>query len=417
MAFVEGLRLVPTAFLMMLPLLRNMDPSLEEAATTSGAGPLYALRRVTMLLMLPGIVAVLIYQLVSALEVFEVPGIIGMPAGIYVFSTRIYAALHSTSALPDYGKANALAILYVFIAVAATSVYLKVISRAERFSIITGKGYRPRTIDLGPWRWIALVLVFVYLLVAFALPLMALAYVSFLPYLQVPSARAFQSFSWINYQKVFDTDLIGVAVSNTLVMTAAAATLTVALSFLISVVVVRSKFWGRKLLDQLAFMPHAIPGMVMALSLLWVFLEVDGFGLPIFGTIWSMVIGFTITFVAYGTRTMNAAILQIHRDLEEAALISGASLSRTAWRIFVPLIAPAVAGLWIWAMLHAVRAAGLPLMLYQGAKNQVLSVMIWNMWTDGQIAQVGAVATMMILILFPFTLLLRTFGFGRNVVE
>jgi iron(III) transport system permease protein len=414
MAFVEGLRLVPTAFLMMLPLLRNMDPSLEEAATISGAGPLFVLRRVTTVLMLPGIVAVLIYQLVSTLEVFEVPSIIGMPAGIYVFSTRIYAALHSTSALPDYGKANALAILYLLIAVAMTVVYLKVINRAERFSIITGKGYRPRTIELGSWRWVALALVFVYLLAAFMLPFTVLAYTSFLPYLQVPSARALQSFSWINYQKILNTDLIGVVVRNTLVMTAVAATLTVVLSFLISVVVVRSKFWGRKLLDQIAFMPHAIPGMVMGLALLWVFLKIDVFGLPIFGTIWSMAIAFTITFVAYGTRTMNAAILQIHRDLEEAALISGASPWSTARRIFVPLIMPTVVGLWLWAVLHAVRAAGLPLMLYQGANNQVLSVMIWNMWTDGAIAQVGAVATIMILILLTLTLLLRTFGFGRT---
>lgn len=413
MALVEGMRLVPTAFLMMVPLLRNMDPALEEAAATAGAGPLYVLRRVTMLLMLPGIVAILIYQLVSALEVFDVPSIIGMPAGIYVFSTRIYAALHSTSALPDYGKANALAILYLVIAIAMTAVYLKVIGRAERFSIVSGRGYQPRTIDLGAWRWLALAFACLYLLVAFVLPFLALAYTSFLPYLQVPSARALGSFSWVNYRKILDSDLIGVVVRNTLVMTCLAATLTLALSFLISLVIVRSKFWGRKLLDQLAFMPHAIPGMVMGLALLWVFLKIDGFGLPIFGTIWSMALAFTVTFVAYGTRTMNAALLQVHRDLEEAALMSGASTWRTAWRVFVPLLSPALAALWLWAVLHAVRTAGLPLMLYQGANNQVLSVMIWNMWSDGAIAQVGAVATLMILALFALTLLLRTFGFGR----
>jgi iron(III) transport system permease protein len=412
MAFVEGLRLVPTAFLMMVPLLRHMDASLEEAAATSGAGPLTVLRRVTVLLMLPGIVAVLIYQLVSALEVFEVPSIIGMPAGIFVFSTRIYSVLHSTSALPDYGKANALAILYLLISIAATAVYLKVINRADRFSVITAKGRTPRIIDLGRWRWAALALVFVYLLSAFLLPFAVFAYTSFLPYLQVPSARAFQSFSWINYQKLLNAELIGVVIRNTLVMTGAAATLTVVLSFLISVIVVRSKFWGRKLLDQLAFMPHAIPGMVMALALLWVFLRIDGFGLSIFGTIWSMVIAFTITFVAYGTRAMNAAILQIHRDLEEAALVSGASAWRTARRVFVPLIMPTIVSLWIWAALHGLRAAGLPLMLYQGANNQVLSVMIWNMWTDGAITQVGAVATMMIPLLLALALALKALGLG-----
>jgi iron(III) transport system permease protein len=155
----------------------------------------------------------------------------------------------------------------------------------------------------------------------------------------------------------------------------------------------------------------------MALAFLWVFLKIDVLGLPIFGTIWSMVIAFTISFVAYGTRTMNAAILQIHRDLEEAALMSGAAWWRTVRRIFVPLVMPSLVGLWIWAVLHAVRAAGLPLMLYQGANNQVLSITIWNMWTDGQIAQVGAVATIMILLLLTFTLLLRGLGFGRSAVQ
>src|SRR6185312_3990092 len=123
MAFVEGMRLVPTAFLMLVPLLRNMDPALEEAAATSGAKPFAVLRRVTTRLMLPGVLAVLIYQSVSALEGFEVAGILGMPAGIYVFSTRLYAMLHVTSALPDYGKANALAMLHLVVAVVATVLY------------------------------------------------------------------------------------------------------------------------------------------------------------------------------------------------------------------------------------------------------------------------------------------------------
>ena len=414
MAFVESLRLVPTAFLMMVPLLRRMDPALEDAAAVSGARPISMIRRITSPLMLPGIVAVVIYQLVSALEVFEVPSILGTPAGIYVFSTRIYATLHSTAALPDYGKADALGILYLIVAVMMTVLYLKVIGKAERFSIITGKGYRPRLMELGLWRWAALFMVGIYLLMAIVLPFLVLVYISFLPFLQVPSERAFGMMSWRNYQTVFDTDLIGHIVGNTLVMTATVATATVILSFLISLVVVRSKFWGRKLLDQLVFMPHAIPGMVMGLAFLWLFLKFDQIGVPIFGSIWSMAIAFTLSFVAYGTRTMNAAILQIHRDLEEAALMNGARYWRAFLRVFVPLLLPTIAGLWIWAVLHAVRVAGLPLILYQGQRNQVLAVLIWNMWTDGEIGNVGALATMLILVLLTVTLLLRAVGFRRH---
>jgi iron(III) transport system permease protein len=414
MALVESLRLVPTAFLMMVPLLRRMDPSLEDAAAVSGARPLSTIRRITSRLMLPGIIAVVIYQLVSALEVFEVPSILGTPAGIYVFSTRIYATLHMAAALPDYGKADALGILYLVVAVVMTVLYLKVIGKAERFSIVTGKGYRPRLMELGLWRWPAFGLVMFYLLMAIVLPFLVLLYMSFLPFLQVPSERAFKMMSWRNYQTVFDTDLIGHIVGNTLIMTATVATATVILSFLISLVVVRSKFWGRKLLDQLVFMPHAIPGMVMGLAFLWLFLKLDQSGLPIFGSIWSMAIAFTLSFVAYGTRTMNAAILQIHRDLEEAALMNGAKYWRAFLRVFVPLLLPSIAGLWIWAVLHAVRVAGLPLILFQGQRNQVLAVLIWNMWTDGEVGTVGALATMLILFLLTVTLLLRAVGFRRH---
>ena len=131
MIFVEGLRTVPTAFLMLVPLLRSMDPSLEEAAAMCGARAHAVLRRVTLGLMLPGLVAVMIYQFTSALEEFEVAGILGMPAGIFVFSTKIYNVLRVTTSLPSYGEANALAMLYLFVAVLGVYAYGRVISKAS----------------------------------------------------------------------------------------------------------------------------------------------------------------------------------------------------------------------------------------------------------------------------------------------
>ena len=132
MIFLEGVRLVPTAFLMLVPLMRSMDPSLEEAAAVSGARPLSTLRKVTLKLLAPALVAVMIYQAMTALEVFEIPGILGLPAGIYVFSTKIYAIVRTATFMPVYGQANALAMVYVFIAMATTVLYTRMISRAER---------------------------------------------------------------------------------------------------------------------------------------------------------------------------------------------------------------------------------------------------------------------------------------------
>ena len=414
MIFVEGLRLVPTAFLMLVPLLRSMDPSLEEAAAMSGANPRATMLKVTVRLMLPGLLAVAIYQLMSALEVFEVPGILGMPADIFVFSTKIYAIQHSALLMPIYGQANALAMIYVLFAVVTTYAYSKVIARQERFTIVTGKGYRPRLVDLGRWRWPAVVLVCAYLLFSIVLPFLVFLYVSLLPFIQIPSLETLRHISFRNYVSAANDTYLVVALWNTLLLVIVTATSTVVLSFLISLVVVRSKFWGRRILDQLAFMPHAIPGIVFGLAFLWVFLALGKTGIDIFGSIWSIAIAFTVSYIAYGTRAMNAAILQVHKDLEEAAHVSGAPQWRTMWKIFFPILKPTFVGIWIWAMLHVVRAAAMPLILYEGPNNQVLSVLIWNMWDQGGMQEVGAIGVVMILVLMAITLGFRLLGFGSS---
>ncbi len=415
MVFLEGLRLVPTAFLMLVPLMRGMDPSLEEAAAVSGARPFSTLRKVTLRLLAPGLVAVMIYQAMTALEVFEIPGILGLPAGIHVFSTKIYAVVRSATFLPVYGQANALAMVYLFIAVITTFFYTRLISRVERFTIITGKAYRPRQLELANWRYPALGFVLLYLFLAIVLPFLAFAYASFLAFLQPPSLEAFRGFTLKNYRFLAQYGEVASALKNTVVMVVVTATMTVVLSFLVSLVIVRSKFWGRKLLDQLAFMPHAIPGIVLGIAFFWVFLKIDF--LPIYGTIWAMSIGFTVSFLSYGTRSMSASLLQVHKELEEAAYVSGAPPWRMMWRVFLPLMAPTLVGIWIWVVLHAVRIAGLPLILYEGQQNQVLSILIWNMWDEGYVPAVAAIGTLLMLTLLLLTLLVRYVGFRRQIVQ
>ena len=415
MIFLEGLRLVPTAFLMLVPLMRSMDPTLEEAAAVSGARPFSATRKVTLRLLAPGLVAVMIYQVMTALEVFEIPGILGLPAGIYVFSTKIYAIIRSATFMPVYGQANALAMVYLLIAVVTTYFYARMISRVEKYTIITGKGYRPRQFDLGGWRYLALACVFLYLFLAILLPFLVFAYASFLSYLQTPSLEAMKGMTLKNYRFLAQYGEAGDALKNTILMVMMTATATVLLSFFVSLVVVRSKFWGRKLLDQLAFVPHAIPGIVLGIAFFWVFLKIDF--LPIYGTVWAISIGFTVSFLSYGSRAMNASLLQIHKELEEAAYVSGARPWRTLWRVFLPLMLPTFVGVWIWVVLHAVRIAGLPLILYEGPRNQVLSILIWNMWDQGYVPAVAAIGTLLMLTLLLLTLAVRYIGFRRQLVQ
>lgn len=407
MIFVEGLRLVPTAFLMLVPLLKSMDPSLEEAAAMSGSSAWRSLRKITLRLLLPGLLAVTIYQFITALEVFEVPGILGLPSNIYVFSTKIYAVLHSSSFIPNYGEANALALLYLVVAVGATMLYARVIARGERYGIVTGKGYRPRIQPLGRWRHAALGVVILYLLLSVVLPSLVLLYISFMPFLQTPSIASLSRMTLANYRQLFAMDRMETVLWNTVLMTVVTATATVVVSLCISMIVVRSRFWGRKLLDQLVFLPHAIPGIVIGLAMLWVFLKVDKLGFSTFGSMWTVCFVFVIGFMSYGTRAMNAAILQIHKDMEEAAQVSGAPHWRVMWRVFVPLLLPAIVGVWIWTTLHAVRMASQPLIMAEGENNELIAVTIWNLWGEGQAVLVGAIGSLMIAALLLLTVLLR----------
>lgn len=412
MIFIEGMSLVSTAFLMMVPLFRNMDPSLEEAAAMSGARPSSTIRKITLRLLAPGLIAVTVYQTISALERFEIPGVLGLPGGIYVFSTKIYSLVHSATFPPPYGQANALSMAYIGFALVGMYFYYRVIRRSERYAVVTGKGYRPRLLDLGPWRYPALAFVFLYLSMAIILPFFTLLFASFLPYLQTPSAEAIRTMTLKNYRMLFDFEEASTAVKNTVIVVLVTSTATVLFSFVVSLIVVRSKFWARRILDQLAFIPHPMPGMVMALAWVWVFLNFDF--LALYGTIWSICLAFMVSFMAYGTRSMNGAILQIHKELEEAAYTSGARPWRTMLRIFFPLMMPAFAGVWIWVALLSSRVAGTPLMLAEGRENMVLAVLIWQMWDWGYIGGVAAIGTLLIITLMILTIVVRLLAFRRQ---
>ncbi len=413
MMFVEGLRTVPTAFLMLAPLLRSMDPALEQAAYMSGANTRSVLRRISLPLLLPGLAAVAIYQFTGALEEFEIAGILGLPADIFVFSTKIYSALHATSQLPAYGEANALALLYLLVAIVSVALYGRVLMRAERFAVVAGKAYRPTMQPLGPWRHVAVAVTWLYLAAAVIIPFIVLIYVSLTPYVQQPSWRALSNLTLDNYEGLLHIDSLGHVLWNTFLLTIVVATASVVASLAISLVVVRSKFPLRRTLDQLSFLPHAIPGMVMGLALTWVFLQVDKLGFGLFGSLTSVMFAFVVGYISYGTRALNGAILQIHSELDEAGKMSGATSRQVIWRVLVPLLVPAFVGVWIWSALHVIRSAGKPLVLTSGSENEVLAVTIWNMWDQGYIEAVGAIGVILMVVLAVASVAMRGFSSRR----
>jgi iron(III) transport system permease protein len=403
MIFVGGLRHVPVMFLLLAGSLRSMDPSLEESSATCGSGNASTMLRITFPLMLPASAAAMIYSFINAVEAFEIPALIGMPVKIYVFATQIYLAMHQSP--PDYGVSAALGVTVLAITAVGTLSYLRILRKSERFVTVTGKGYRPRPIDLGKWKYLATVFLFSFLLLDVILPMLALIWASLLPFYQVPSLKAFQTVSLNSYFSAWQYPGVLNAVKNSLFLAVLGGVITMLLAAVISWIVVRSRVPGRKLLDFLAFAPLATPGIVLGMALVFLYLSVP---VPIYGTLWILLIAFVTKHLPWATRNTNAGLLQIHKELEEASEASGASWLQTFRRVLVPLLVPAFAAGFLYIFSHIIRDISLAILLYS-PKTNLLAVVIWELWQAGTIAQVGAMSVMLVLLLGLFTFIGRKY--------
>jgi iron(III) transport system permease protein len=408
MIFVEGLSLVPSTFLILAPALRNMDPSLEEAALTSGSGVGFMLRRVLLPLLLPAILSAAVFLLIVGFVVFDIPATIGMPNRIFVLSSRIYyLANDAPGGLPDYGRISAMTLLLLVLLVALALAYQRLTRQAGRFATVTGKGFRPRPFRLGAWRWPALAGVAVYFVLAVVAPFAVLLWTSLLPYQARATAEALKLVSLANHAELFANPRLLLAVQNSAVAALVAATVVAALSALISWVVIRTKSPGRRWLDTLAFLPIAIPGVMISVGLIYVYLTLKF--VPVYGTIWIICIAYITIYLSYGTRVTNGTMLQLHRDLEDAARLSGASWGRTMRRIVVPLLMPALVAIWIWVVAHCLRELTAALML-QSKSNVTVPALLFDYWSGGEPNKAAAVGVWLMVVLVGIVALWQIAG-------
>jgi iron(III) transport system permease protein len=406
MILLEGMRGVTTAFLLIVGALRLMDPALEEASWTVGAGHLTTVRKVTLPVLLPAILAALLYCFTSSMESFEAPLVVGLPGQVYVYSTMIY--LSARGPLANYGLGSAFAVSYLLLALGLVYFYQRAtLLQAERFATVTGKGYRPRVIEVGRWRYAAWGLFLIYFVFSVFLPVLVLLWASLLPSYRLPSLEALALLTIDNYRWIFNEPKVFRAAWNTILLTLFTATATMVLAFAISWVVVRTKVKGRLALDGLTFASHAVPGLVVALAFIFLYLQPPFKYLGLYGTIWIVALALIVQYVAFASRTTNAAITQIHKELEEAGEVSGANRLQILRQITLPLIRPPFIGAWIWVAAHAMRAFAIPFML-SSRENQTLAVLLWQYWDEERnLALASALGVMLMLALGCFTLSAR----------
>lgn len=386
MVLVEGLVWVPVVFLMMSASFRSMDPALEEAAFISGAGTLQTLGRVTGRLALPAVLSVVLLMFIRSVQAFEVPLLLGVPGKINVLTTEVYLSVHGTM-LPDYSYACAYGVLLLAFLSVCIALYGRATRHAAAFATITGKGFRPRAMDLGSWRWAAGAFVLAVVSLQF-LPIVYLVFASFLPSLG-QSAPLWQQLSLANYQTVMRNPEILLSLQNSLVIGAVSASVVVLIAAVAAWVMVRGRLRARGLLDQLASLPLVFPGVVMGIAILVLYLRSP---VPVYGTIWILVIAYVTSFLPFGLRYAHPGVLQIHPELEESAQLSGASWAQTFVRVVLPLLRPALFAGWVFVFLISLRELSVAALLYT-AKSPVIATTMLDLWENGNVNQVSAFGT------------------------
>ncbi|MFC1968815.1 ABC transporter permease [Chloroflexota bacterium] len=411
MCWVEGISMSPLTFLMLGASLRAMDPSLEEAAFTSGAGKPTTLFRITFRLMAPALAGVALLLFVRGMEALEVPLIMGLGAGFRVFSTNIYQAVRIVSP-PLYTHAYAYSMVLVAISFIGVILYQRVLARSERYATITGKGYRPRIMDLGKWRPYAGGFVLFFVLVALVLPLLVLIWGSLLPLYYVPSLEALKLVSLDNYRELFKLTTFTLAVKNTVIICAVVSVGGMLLATLVSWMVIRMRTRAGKVLDYLAFIPYAVPSIAIGFGIMVVFLA---FPNPIYASIWIMMLAYMVKFLPIGTRFTHAGVAQIRSELEEAAASSGAGMFEVLRRVTIPLLLPSLIGGGLFICLLCAKVLAMAIILWT-PDTIILPVLILHYWDSGGIPLTAALSVIMVLALIIITIVARKLGQRRAIV-
>jgi iron(III) transport system permease protein len=403
--FLDSLRGVTTIFLMLVAAFRLFDSTLEEAAKVSGAGTFETLRRITIPLLAPAILAAAMYSFISSLDQFEAALAAGLPGQVFLLPTLIFFTVQLRSPA-DYGLSAVYSVFFMLLMLLLLIVYRRIVSKSERFVTVTGKAYRPEPVPLGRWRYPAFAAVALFGVATVLLPAGILAWLSLLPPNTAPVLGTEAELSLDIYAHIFSNPRVLTIASNTLIMLAATATITMAIAFLVSWAIVRGRGRARGLLDGLSFLPYAFPGVTVAISLIFVFLNPPGNYFRIYGSLSILVLGLTIIYIAFATRLMNGAIAQIGKELEEAGRTSGATQLAVMRRITLPLLMPAFIAGWIWVASHAMRSFSIPLVL-SSQKNAVIAPEIWRVWQRGYLSEAAAYGVILMIILIPITVWMR----------
>src|SRR6266550_4199610 len=338
--FVQGMTLTPLAYVMISAALRSMNPALVEAASVHGVSQWRTLVRIELPLIWPALFSAVIWMLTVAIAAFDVPGVIGMANNIFTFSTAIYFMINPNEGLPRYGLSGAYGSLMVGFSLILMIPYFRALKQSHRYQIISGKSYQSRPVALGRWWLLGWGLLGSYFLLAFVLPLLAIFWVSLLPYVQAPSWQALSVISFERYAQIaFDRALLEAAWNTALLMVVVPTAIVIICSA-ISWIVTRSRMRWRVVLDAIAFLPHPVPHLLFALSIAYL-------ALLIYTWIWTSLSAYRELTMAVFLASPKSQVLSTYiwgqwhgGGLGDAAAIA---------IVMIAVMAPLVTTFWIYA--------------------------------------------------------------------
>jgi iron(III) transport system permease protein len=392
---VFGMYYAPYVYMFTATALRNMDPSLEEAAEISGVGPVRTLFTVTFPLIAPAIISGMLLSFIIMLGIYGIPAVLGTPANIPVLTTYIFQLTNWSP--PLYSTAAAVAIILMVVTGLLVVLQQRVLA-GRSFTTVAGKAFRPRALDLGRWRWLTFALASLYIFIVVVLPTLALIVAAFRRFLFIPDAASLfelRHYSLIHFYEIFDNPLTLRSIWNTMEVGVITALLGGALAFAIGYTVHRGNAPARAGIDLISTLPVAIPGLVIGVAYLWAWIGLPG---GLYGTIWILALAFIARYLPDTTKTLSTSFMQIHRELEEAAWVCGRTLLGAIRTIVLPLARPGAIAAMTLLFILAIRELGSSLFLYT-SNTMVMAVLLLDYYEGGNTGKTAAFSLVQIVLL------------------
>jgi iron(III) transport system permease protein len=385
MALFEG----SVAFVMIGAVMKSMDPALEEASQIIGAGRLATMLRITLPLVAPGVLGAAVFVFAEMLGSFSAALVLGLPSRFYVVTTAMYQLVSQYP--PRIPLAAAMGVSLFVVMFAMLFVYRRIVTRRS-YVTITGKAFRPRVMDVGALRYALLAVCLLYVALSVVLPLLTLAYASVQKIAVAFPAAA--NWTLENYRTATTMNAVRSALTNSLILGVATATIGVALMGLLAWIIYRSRVPGAGMIEYVVMFPQAVPRLVFAFGMMWAWLI---FPIPIYGTLWLLLIAYLTVFLPLGIRTIAGVMLQVDRSLEESAQMCGAPWAYRIRTITMPLLRPGLIAAWLLLFVASVRELGASILL-MGPNAKVITPAIVESWFASSAELTAAMALIQTLV-------------------